>query len=44
MKAFCGEQLARYKIPARIEQLQALPKTSVNKMDRKALKDRVRAG
>jgi long-chain acyl-CoA synthetase len=44
MKAFCGEQLARYKIPARIEQLQALPKTSVNKMDRKALKERVRVG
>ena len=42
LKAFCAEQLARYKVPARIEALDALPKTSVNKTDKKVLKARVR--
>jgi long-chain acyl-CoA synthetase len=40
---FCSANLARYKVPARIEQLEALPKTSVNKTDKKPLKARVRA-
>ncbi|MBC5783775.1 AMP-binding protein [Ramlibacter sp. USB13] len=43
LKAFCAERLARYKVPARIEALEALPKTSVNKTDKKVLKARVRA-
>ena len=43
LKTFCAEQLARYKVPARIEALDALPKTSVNKTDKKVLKARVRA-
>jgi long-chain acyl-CoA synthetase len=43
LKAFCAEQLARYKVPARIEALEALPKTSVNKTDKKVLKAKVRA-
>jgi long-chain acyl-CoA synthetase len=38
----CATQLARYKIPARIEALAAMPKTSVNKTDKKVLKARVR--
>jgi long-chain acyl-CoA synthetase len=42
LKAFCAGQLARYKVPARIEPLEALPKTSVNKTDKKVLKARVR--
>lgn len=42
LKAFCAGQLARYKVPARIEALEALPKTSVNKTDKKVLKARVR--
>ena len=43
LKAFCAERLARYKVPARIEALEALPKTGVNKTDKKVLKARVRA-
>lgn len=43
LKAFCAGQLARYKVPARIEALEALPKTGVNKTDKKVLKARVRA-
>jgi long-chain acyl-CoA synthetase len=43
LKAFCAEQLARYKVPARIEALDGLPKTGVNKIDKKVLKARVRA-
>ena len=43
LKAFCAERLARYKVPARIEALAALPKTGVNKTDKKVLKARVRA-
>ena len=42
LKAFCAGQLARYKVPARIEALEALPKTGVNKTDKKVLKARVR--
>jgi long-chain acyl-CoA synthetase len=40
--AFCGRSLARYKIPARVEQLAALPKSTVNKTDKKVLKEQVR--
>lgn len=43
LKAFCAANLARYKVPARIEALDALPKTGVNKTDKKVLKARVRA-
>ncbi|MGQ0654489.1 MAG: AMP-binding protein [Betaproteobacteria bacterium] len=38
--AWCGERLARYKIPATLEVLEALPKTSVNKLDKLSLKAR----
>jgi long-chain acyl-CoA synthetase len=38
--AHCRANLARYKIPLRVEILDALPKTSVNKTDKKLLKER----
>jgi len=38
--AFCKERLARYKIPATLEILDALPKTTVNKLDKLSLKAR----
>lgn len=34
---YCAERLARYKIPARFEFVPALPKTSVNKIDKQEL-------
>jgi len=36
--AHCRANLARYKIPARIHIVDALPKTSVAKTDKKALR------
>jgi long-chain acyl-CoA synthetase len=36
----CRERLARYKLPATIEVLDTLPKTTVNKLDKLALKAR----
>ncbi len=39
---FCKTHLARYKLPARIDRVESLPKTSVNKTDKQALKERVR--
>ncbi len=41
---FCKTNLARYKVPSRIEQVQSLPKTSVNKTDKKVLKSRIQNG
>ena len=38
--AHCRANLARYKVPARIHIVQALPKTSVAKTDKKALRQR----
>ena len=38
--AHCRANLAKYKVPARVEILEALPKTSVNKTDKKLLKER----
>jgi long-chain acyl-CoA synthetase len=37
---YCSERLARYKVPATLEILDALPKTSVNKLDKLSLKSR----
>jgi len=37
---YCKERLAPYKIPATLEVLDALPKTSVNKLDKLSLKAR----
>jgi long-chain acyl-CoA synthetase len=36
----CRAHLAKYKIPATLEILEALPRTSVNKLDKLALKER----
>ncbi|MCL4184000.1 MAG: AMP-binding protein [Burkholderiaceae bacterium] len=38
--AHCSGNLARYKVPARVEIVAALPKTSANKTDKNALKAR----
>ena len=38
--SYCKERLAHYKIPATLEILDALPKTSVNKLDKLSLKAR----
>jgi long-chain acyl-CoA synthetase len=38
---YCRAQLAKYKVPAAVEILPELPKTSVNKIDKKPLKQRV---
>ena len=42
--AHCAANLARYKIPASIERLEAIPKTAVNKTDKQALRRRALAG
>lgn len=41
--AFCRSQLAKYKVPAALDILPELPKTAVNKIDKKPLKQRVAA-
>ena len=41
--AHCRANLARYKVPAAIEILAALPKTTVNKTDKKALREQAHA-
>ena len=38
MDDHCRLHLARYKVPAQIEQRPALPKTSVNKTDKKIIR------
>ena len=43
MQTFCADNLSRYKLPAHIQQMDALPKTTVNKTDKKVLKELVRA-
>jgi acyl-CoA synthetase (AMP-forming)/AMP-acid ligase II len=40
---YCKERLAHYKIPTTLEILDALPKTSVNKLDKLLLKARWKA-
>jgi non-ribosomal peptide synthetase component E (peptide arylation enzyme) len=40
LREYCKERLAPYKIPATLEILDALPKTSVNKTDKLSLKAR----
>jgi long-chain acyl-CoA synthetase len=43
LQAWCRQHLARYKVPAAFETLQELPKTSVNKIDKKPLRLRAAA-
>jgi long-chain acyl-CoA synthetase len=40
LMAHCRANLARYKVPARIRIVEALPKTSVAKTDKQALRQR----
>ncbi len=40
LAAHCGENLARYKVPAQIRIVAALPRTSVAKIDKNALRKR----
>jgi len=42
--AHCQQNLAKYKVPASLEILPTLPKTTVNKTDKKALREIARAG
>jgi len=42
--AHCAANLAKYKLPATLELLEALPKTSVSKTDKQALRARARGG
>ncbi len=39
LRAYCRERLAAYKVPARVEFRDSLPKTMVGKVLRRALKD-----
>jgi long-chain acyl-CoA synthetase len=38
LQAFCAERLSRYKVPAEVMLMTALPKTAVNKTDKAALR------
>ena len=38
MEDYCRLHLARYKVPGRIEERPSLPKTSVNKTDKKLIR------
>ena len=40
--AHCAKNLAKYKVPASISVLDTLPKTTVNKTDRNALRERAK--
>jgi len=40
----CRAHLAKYKVPAAVEVLDALPRTTVNKTDKKALRERAQSG
>jgi len=42
--AHCAANLAKYKVPATLELVDALPKTSVSKTDKQALRARARVG
>lgn len=42
LQDFCGQHLAQYKIPERIEFLPDLPKGSTGKVNRRALRERAR--
>jgi O-succinylbenzoic acid--CoA ligase len=44
LRAFCHERLARYKTPARIRFVEALPRTVAGKLQRRALREKWLAG
>ena len=39
LRAYCGERLARYKVPKTFELTGALPRTGANKIDKKRLRE-----
>lgn len=41
IRAWCRDKLANYKVPKRITLLEAMPRTSVDKVDRMALTKRI---
>jgi len=43
LRAYCRERLAAYKVPARVEFRDSLPKTMVGKVLRRVLKDEIKA-
>ena len=43
LRDFCADKLAPYKIPHHVEQMATLPKTTVNKTDKKVLKEKAGA-
>jgi acyl-CoA synthetase (AMP-forming)/AMP-acid ligase II len=43
VEAFCRERLAPFKVPVTWELVEALPKTSTGKIDKKPLRERVRS-
>jgi long-chain acyl-CoA synthetase len=42
LRTYCRERLAAYKVPARVEFRESLPKTMVGKVLRRALKDEIK--
>ena len=42
LRAYCRERLAAYKVPARVEFRDSLPKTMVGKVLRRALKESIK--
>jgi long-chain acyl-CoA synthetase len=42
LRSYCRERLAAYKVPARVEFRESLPKTMVGKVLRRALKDEIK--
>jgi acyl-CoA synthetase (AMP-forming)/AMP-acid ligase II len=41
IKAWCRERMANYKVPSRIEEVDALPMNASNKVQKFVLRDRV---
>jgi len=42
--AHCAKNLAKYKVPSRIEFVRELPRTTVGKIDRRALREKLSRG
>ncbi|ETT77162.1 AMP-dependent synthetase and ligase [Paenibacillus sp. FSL R7-277] len=41
LQQFCGQSIAEYKLPTRLVITQSLARTSVGKIDKKAIKDSI---
>jgi len=40
---FCRQELAKYKVPAKIDILDEIPKTTVGKIDKSAVRELLKA-